>query len=134
MAGGESLGSQNTPIYNENISILSKNKILSTGMKKRRCNIDSQTKHQPLRYKQPQANNTTANYRETIWGKQKLIEIVANKVPKQQLGFRSHPLTILRSNSQTAKLKNHKSTWLFLNMKKKFDTVWHTVSTAHLPD
>lgn len=60
----------------------------------------------------------------------KIESIVRNKIPVQQFGFKEkcstlHPLTILTSNVQTAKLNNLKSAALFLDIKKAFDSVWH---------
>lgn len=62
--------------------------------------------------------------------KGKLLELITDNIPRHQFGFRAqcstlHPLTILTSNIQTAKLNNQKSAALFLDIKKAFDTVWH---------
>lgn len=60
----------------------------------------------------------------------KLSEAIAGRIPIHQFGFREHcstlhPLTILSSNVQTAKLNNLKSAALFLDIQKAFDSVWY---------
>lgn len=59
-----------------------------------------------------------------------LEEHISHKIPGYQFGFTTksstlHPLTILTSNVQTAKLEGKKSAALFLDINKAFDSVWH---------
>lgn len=62
--------------------------------------------------------------------KNKIQNAIENCIPSHQFGFRKgcstlHPITILISNIQTAKLNNQKSAACFLDIKKAFDSVWH---------
>ena len=71
------------------------------------------------------------------WGKywKKIVkttleEHVKHKIPGYQFGFvpkcsTLHPLAILTSNVQTAKLEGSKLAALFLDINKTFDSVWH---------
>lgn len=59
-----------------------------------------------------------------------IIEHSGHNIPQHQFGFKKqtstlHPLTILTSNIQTAKLNGYKSATLFIDVKKAFDSVWH---------
>lgn len=62
--------------------------------------------------------------------KNKMEEHLLKHIPKYQFGFKNecstiHPLVILASNIETAKLTGNKSTALFIDIQKAFDSVWH---------
>lgn len=59
-----------------------------------------------------------------------LSQHMQNKIPNYQFGFQEkrstvHPLTLLVSNIQTAKLTGQHSAAIFLDINKAFDSVWH---------
>lgn len=59
-----------------------------------------------------------------------LYQHIRNKIPNHQFGFQEkrstvHPLTILVSNIQTARLTGQNSAAIFLDINKAFDSVWH---------
>lgn len=62
--------------------------------------------------------------------KGRILDCISEKIPAFQFGFKEkcstlHPITILMSNVQSAKLDNLKSAAVFLDIKKAFDSVWH---------
>lgn len=69
---------------------------------------------------------------------------IGDIIPTHQFGFRSkcstlHPLTVLVSNVQAAKLNNFSSAALLLDIRKAFDSVWHKgllykLKRINLPD
>lgn len=59
-----------------------------------------------------------------------LQDEVGHVIPRYQFGFREgcstiHPLTVITSNIQTAKLSGQCSAAIFLDIHKAFDSVWH---------
>lgn len=62
--------------------------------------------------------------------KEILNKSIGNKIPGYQFGFRQnvstlHPLSILISNVQTAKLTGQRTAAIMLDINKAFDSVWH---------
>ena len=60
----------------------------------------------------------------------RLLIFADEHIPTYQFGFRRnvstiHPLSILVSNIQTAKVNKKKSAVIFLDIQKAFDSVWH---------
>lgn len=59
-----------------------------------------------------------------------ILDATSTHIPSYQYGFKekhstTHPLTILTSNIQTARLNNQHSAALFLDINKAFDSVWY---------
>lgn len=59
-----------------------------------------------------------------------LLESTSSYIPVFQYGFKAqnsttHPLTILTSNVETARLNHQHTSALFLDINKAFDSVWH---------
>lgn len=59
-----------------------------------------------------------------------LLTTTSMNIPKFQYGFKTknsttHPLTILTSNIETARLNGQHTSALFLDINKAFDSVWH---------
>lgn len=62
--------------------------------------------------------------------KKKIEESVGHRIPDYQFGFKPkcstlHPLVTLVNNIETTKLNGGKTTALFIDIEKAFDSIWH---------